>query len=517
MSALSNPLEGACHESYHSHHVSFSDNQLPDAGRVISPRRGACGLGTWFDGNFSPTFLLPIEILQDIFIRCLPHIHRPPSSQNQPLSHFLDRQAYTPTSAPLLLCQICELWRQCAISLPDLWASLGVYVSWGDPRPSLGLAELWLARSGALPLSLGLYQQNELNENRVSAAEVLDIYTRYIHRWSNIQFDLSGPRYNRLLTSQQRSAPMLKYFRMQTSCRVYEDDEKDLFGIFNDVPRLSSLYLSKIPSLGMGGDSTVPIPWSQLVSLKLDHVPSVGTVFHILQKSQDLTDCAIKVDSIFGPLSRDPIYHRRLISLTLNIDYEHASVFLQYVALPGLAQLTIYVGGSLEQYGWPHRKFIDFLERSECRLVHFEIHDTGMRFDEFAECVSAPQLQSLERIIVDEARDWRWDPYVTDLALEWLTCSTFLDKSSSSNSLTAIAKPMACILPKLESLTFRGSCLCSVDGAVADMIESRWRFHCNEVRRIKCVELDLLSNQVEDFRRLTEFCNEGLELDLSAR
>ena len=29
-----------------------------------------------------------------------------------------------------------------------------------------------------------------------------------------------------------------------------------------------------------------------------------------------------------------------------------------------------------------------------------------MQFDEFVECVSNPQLQSLESIIVDDRRDW---------------------------------------------------------------------------------------------------------------
>ena len=117
---------------------------------------------------------------------------------------------------------------------------------------------------------------------------------------------------------------------------------------------------------------------------------------------------------------------------------------------------------------------------------------------------------------------------MTDLALDLLTCSTCIDKSLSTSARVIMEspfavdteseiiakKPMPCVLPKLESLTFRGSCLWSADGVVADMIESRWRFHCSGVRRIKRVELDLFSNRVEDFRRLKEFCNEGLELEL---
>jgi hypothetical protein len=73
------------------------------------------------------------------------------------------------------------------------------------------------------------------------------------------------------------------------------------------------------------------------------------------------------------------------------------------------------------------------------------------------------------------------------------------------------------LLPNLEALTFRGSCLWTADGAVADMVESRWRFLASGVRRLKRVELELLSSHVEDLRRLQEFSVEGLQLQLLFR
>ncbi|KAF8200667.1 hypothetical protein BJ912DRAFT_575164 [Pholiota molesta] len=498
--------------------------------RLPLHRAHACYDLTLMTCSNSPIATLPVEVLQEIFLWCLPA--RP--SHTQSLYHSLDLRGFTPRSAPLLLCQVSKLWRDSAISLPNLWTSLDVYVCMGKAQPAIPLATVWLARSGGLPLSLALYQQNESTDNSDAAGEILELYKRFIHRWSAIQFDLTGPRYCRLLTSEQKSAPMLKQFRMHTSYRTYEEEtDKDLFGIFGIfacAPRLSQLFVSRIPHLTLAGESCVSIPWRQLVSLSLDYISSVGTTLRILQKCPALMEASFKIDMLSGPLPCVPIYHS-LRSLSLNVAHDKIANFWDNATLPGLTQLAVYVRGPLDQYGWPQRSFRDFLKRSECHLLHFEMHDTGMRFDEFASCLSDPHLQSLERIIVEDQKDWTWDPFVTDLALDLLTCSSFLDKSalSSYNTLAAQILPAenanestrmansTCALPNLEAVTFRGSCLWTADGAVADMVESRWRFNRKDVRRLRRVEFELLSSHVEDFRRLKEFGSEGLELDLLFR
>ncbi|KAH9485126.1 hypothetical protein JR316_0002033 [Psilocybe cubensis] len=469
------------------------------------------------DGRSISLSSLPMELLQEIFLWCVP----PRPSQSEFLYQSIYMVGFASQVAPLLLCQVCNLWRHISLTLPRLWTSLDVFVSMGKSRPCLPLANIWLARSGELPLSLALYQQNESNDNRIAAGEILDLYRLYIHRWSNIHFDLTGPRYCRLLTSQQRSAPMLKQFRMQTCYRIYEAEDKDLFGIFDFVPHLSHLQVSRIPDLDIFGETSVRIPWSQLVTLSLDYLPSVGTSLRILENCPKLIDCSFKIDALSGPLPETPI-NRELHSLEINIGHEQVATFLEKVTLPALKQMTIHVRGPLDQYGWPQSKFGAFLKRSRCRPSHFEIHDTGMRFDEFADCLCNPYLQSLESITVQDRRDWTWDPFVTDLAVNLLTCSPFIHESTSvmptmSEALQNQVSAQACRLPNLESLTFRGSCLWTADGMVADMVESRWRYHCRQVRRLKRVELELLSSHVEDFRRLKEFCVEGLELDVMLR
>lgn len=59
----------------------------------------------------SPISALPAELLAEIFIFCLP-------TDRYPIP--------TPTDAPLLLTQVCSLWRSVAISLPGLWTAIHI-------------------------------------------------------------------------------------------------------------------------------------------------------------------------------------------------------------------------------------------------------------------------------------------------------------------------------------------------------------------------------------------------------
>ena len=449
---------------------------------------------------------IPIETLQEIFLHC----RSPSPSVTEELAyHSIDLRGHSPQIAPLLLCQICRSWRQAAISFPDIWTSLDIFVSVGKARPSAPLAATWLARSGTLPLSLSLHQQNEFDDNCIAAGEIFELYKQYISRWHNIHFDLTNSRYYRSLTSQQRSAPMLKEFSIGTS-------HLDLFGIFDFVPRLSNLRVPSIPNLSHLGDCSVPIPWSQLVSLSLDYIPSVCASLHILEKCPNLTDVSFKLwVSMDAPplININPVHHK-LRSLTINLLQDQLSLFLGHVTFPGLIQATIYAREQ-RYYEWPQAKLEEFLERSQCRLVHFEIHQTGMNYTDFAACVCNRHLQSLVRFLVDDRRDWTWDPFFTDQAVGLLTCSSCDDINVSRRRELARVGDSACLLPNLESISIRGTSMWTTDGMVADMIESRWRFH--HCKRLKYAELEMPSSQVEDIRRLKEFCSEGLELDIILR
>ncbi|KAJ7769910.1 hypothetical protein B0H16DRAFT_1307084 [Mycena metata] len=98
----------------------------------------------------SPVRRLPIDLIQEIFVACLP------TNRNSAMSAF---------DAPLLLGRICSSWRTISLSTPRLWTTLHVV----NPSVSLkevdatqfaeivalrlAAAKMWLERSNPYPLS----------------------------------------------------------------------------------------------------------------------------------------------------------------------------------------------------------------------------------------------------------------------------------------------------------------------------------------------------------------------------
>ncbi|KAJ6453119.1 hypothetical protein C8R45DRAFT_915853 [Mycena sanguinolenta] len=86
------------------------------------------------NATLDPVARLPVEISSDIFAQCLPEFPRPHCGE-----------------APILLLNICRIWRDIAISTPSLWTSISC--------PSLtdgSDLDIWLQRAGCLPLSISL-------------------------------------------------------------------------------------------------------------------------------------------------------------------------------------------------------------------------------------------------------------------------------------------------------------------------------------------------------------------------
>ncbi|KAF8149937.1 hypothetical protein B0H34DRAFT_624438, partial [Crassisporium funariophilum] len=87
---------------------------------------------------------LPTELLQEIFVLCLP------------CDKFIQP---SPLQAPLLLTHICAPWRNICISLPALWSSLQTVMPKADSSMDTHklnnseIMRLWLSRAGGTPLS----------------------------------------------------------------------------------------------------------------------------------------------------------------------------------------------------------------------------------------------------------------------------------------------------------------------------------------------------------------------------
>ncbi|RXW25060.1 hypothetical protein EST38_g832 [Candolleomyces aberdarensis] len=363
--------------------------------------------------------------------------------------------------------------------------------------------------------------------NAAAAGSILNLFIKHTMRWMNIDLQLAGPRLAMYPEAGKLVAPVLQRFRLRTSYRVYEKDERYIFGVFQDVPRLINLQVSRVPELDLLANSTVEVPWHQLDALSLDYVPSIGTSLHILTKCESVRECTLKVDTLFGPLLDEPLVHPYLHSLSINISNEHFTGFFSRITLPALKNLSIHVRGPLEQYRWPQSCFEEFLRRSSCKLTRLELRDSGMRADQFISTLQQPYLQTLHQLVVDDRRDWTWDPFVTDAGLYLMNCSLCMNASAAlavldddvaeSESDGVTTNPLAdqaCFLPSLQALIVRGNCLQTADGTIADMVESRFYFREHGVAQLRRVELDLPSSHLADLQRLKAMQAEGLTVDL---
>ncbi|KAF5316771.1 hypothetical protein D9619_006711 [Psilocybe cf. subviscida] len=119
----------------------------------------------------APIRRVPVDIIQNIFLLCLPTQHNPTMSRRD---------------SPMLLTQVCSNWRHIAHSTPLLWSAIHIAVpsdmsnlhfypsspSWGFPasqtssaievahKRASGIAQ-WLGRSAECPLNILVYSCRE--------------------------------------------------------------------------------------------------------------------------------------------------------------------------------------------------------------------------------------------------------------------------------------------------------------------------------------------------------------------
>ncbi|KAJ7131065.1 hypothetical protein C8R44DRAFT_774345 [Mycena epipterygia] len=97
----------------------------------------------------SPARRLPRDIVQEIFIACLP-THRNP--------------AMSCSEAPLLLGRICSGWRTIALSTSALWASLHIPLEFVFQRGLEGPVAEWLDRSARSPLFVSIVGSRSISQ-----------------------------------------------------------------------------------------------------------------------------------------------------------------------------------------------------------------------------------------------------------------------------------------------------------------------------------------------------------------
>ncbi|KAJ7131625.1 hypothetical protein C8R46DRAFT_1015685 [Mycena filopes] len=231
-------------------------------------------VGAFIDGHqalISPARRLPLDIIQEIFVACLP-THR--------------NCVMSASEAPVLLGRICSGWRSIALNTPRLWCRLHIVepARAGGSKASAILEEklaqrlettkMWLGRSGQCPLSISLQSSQGIsplphthfnfvpvNNTRLFMQALIP----FAPRWQNLTLWISWSALETLSTLTESDVPLLR--RLEISQRpdpAIPAIQWSTFGLFR-APNLSDFTFSgaQMSIIELG------VQWANLTHLSL--------------------------------------------------------------------------------------------------------------------------------------------------------------------------------------------------------------------------------------------------------
>lgn len=206
--------------------------------RVINPRTSVSSL--------------PNEVLSAVFEAALVS-----SQSNRSWPHI-----------ELLVTRVARRWRDVALSTPQLWTY--VYIPWG--AKGRAKAEVYLSRSGALPLDLFL-DIDENNDSSHAISHLANVINCHAARWRSLRIDsvtvgeagewVCGAY--ALLTLLPSSVPLLEHIQL-TIEEVYQREFRGHYPL--DIYRAGAPSLTRIRIRGFGMHLCLP-PSATVTRLEL--------------------------------------------------------------------------------------------------------------------------------------------------------------------------------------------------------------------------------------------------------
>ncbi|KAJ7049963.1 hypothetical protein C8F01DRAFT_1181117 [Mycena amicta] len=340
----------------------------------------------------SPIRRLPVDVIQEIFIACLP------TQRNCVMSA---------SEAPVLLGRVCSFWRTLSLSTPRLWSSLHLVEPVFSPSKSIGaleerkfdqrieVAKAWLGRSGQCPLSISFLSSSMLrgaftdHPSSFSSGPFIDAIMEFAPRWEDIYITAGNLAVERLEALQEADVPMLRSFRLSYNAL----DSPHMHNWANlrllHGPRLTHFF-------GAAGEfrpDELPLRWGQLTHLAVDTLPfmldssltSLVTL-QALQRCPMLQLAKLMVDD--GPTSEQeelpssaplvelPLLHTLEVTCTSSVP----SLFRQCLArvlLPGLRNFALlgHCRYQAQQVDYTSQ-IVEFFARTPC-LEKFHLKIDG--------------------------------------------------------------------------------------------------------------------------------------------
>ncbi|TFK46811.1 hypothetical protein OE88DRAFT_862890 [Heliocybe sulcata] len=395
-----------------------------------------------------PICRMPPEVMSRIFIECLP---------------AGDIVIPSPSEAPLLVSQVCGLWRDIAHATPQLWCSICLDLTRRHFHYSSGLLA-WLSRSGELPLSISLMSGG----NRCDIKPCLEALIPFASRWRELNLAGSTDSMAPLRSLQASSLLLLESLEIGivNSGATLANE----FTVFESAPRLQRFSLHSIGFLFISEPE--PFPWQSLTRLHLVCSAFSGQCLQILGECTELTYCELSLEYTDRFVDYPRVTVPRLEALKVRADL--ADTLLECLVLPALRTLKIRP----THCGVPDfasRALSNLVRRSGCALETLSVDASIINAADIFETLPlVPGLRSLS-MVQKEGRDFY--PCITTAVFEALSPWYVEDDR------------WLCLVPNLETLRI-GPCVGVTSDAIQTMLELRQTW---ELRARDATQNDLSS------------------------
>ncbi|KAJ7349163.1 hypothetical protein DFH08DRAFT_864588 [Mycena albidolilacea] len=448
----------------------------------------------------APIRRVPPEILAEIFLQ-LADIERfwGRSHNYYNDGEIFEKEYLTRPSlrtAPLIFGQISRKWRAVALSIPSLWNRISLKCTDKKMENNISLCNMWLKRSGALPLFFQFHRLIYFPSDVVSPKLVDDyrVLLRTIlphaKRWRSVDLEnFPASSYKVLHDLLPNSVLVLEALSVRYDSREQPALVSTPWAGLHIAPKLRLLDFSSIrgAEIIVGGERPT-FPWSQLTHIDVGDC-SAYDCLRILGQALTAVACKFAVKHP-SPLQHPPVSHSGLRTFKLKYD---GDVFLLWSCLTCPLLSTLAIEKQVFSSNISLRGLPSFIARSGATIENFTLDSSS--FDDTQFMASLTEMPRLRRLCV----------------LEHGTGTQFTDAvwgSLTSNSPSPL-------VPDLESLRLEGATGFS-HKSVVRMLESRVRTAdspADFVPKLKVVSITIFRNMSQSaLSRLMEFEKFGLEI-----
>ncbi|KAF7332431.1 F-box domain-containing protein [Mycena kentingensis (nom. inval.)] len=327
------------------------------------------------------------------------------------VAEFLTHSILAPGSisrhrGPLLLTQICSLWRQIALRTPAIWTQIALPTNMPNLVEAL---EAWLQRSGGLPVTLELSGPPEKIKDFTGFAAALRAHSDRITSLELFQRCLND------LVMLGDSALELPHLE---TLLIEQDTERDpdLITFFGSgrCPRLSKVSLYEISPAGL------VIPWTQITSFTgLKY--SIEYAVFALRNAPNCTHLTLGIYETVRSGNPSPFTHPNIEHLSINTDpTEDQPHILTFFTFPALRSLEIADSDNLQP-----EVLEAFLERSAAPLESLLLFPDAKQ-----DALSIKTFASLNHLTTLEIWHPQWE-WVEDFHECFASDRTFLRRLES--------------------------------------------------------------------------------------